>query len=164
MAKSDVQRAIEQEEVEALRALLLAKAAIRPADLVMAASAASEAVALVTLLLEAGADPNAPDGHGTPPLHAAIDANRPGTASAEVIALLVRAGADVHARGQYGWSALQRAVARGEAGEVEALLEAGARVEETFPEGSPPTFRGRPLLAFAKHDPAMAALLRGARA
>jgi ankyrin repeat protein len=60
--------------------------------------------ATVARLLELGADPNAPDKNGTPPLHRAIR-NR----SAAAVAALLAGGADPHLRNGKGSSVMQLA-------------------------------------------------------
>lgn len=171
MAKRALERAIEQEDVAEVEALLAADPdeARRPLGrgetyLMRAARASDAGPALVKLLLGAGADVLARDALGATALHWAIDANRPAEAGAEVVELLVRAGADLEATGQYGWTALHFAVERGGAAEVEALLEAGARLPERFPEASPGFCRGKRLLDLARGDPAKLDALRRAGA
>lgn len=166
MAKTELQRAIEDGDVERTRALLAA----RPEDarggvnLHLAAAAPERATELVEALLAAGADVDARDAHGMTALHHAIGANRAAADGARVIEVLVRAGADVEAQGQYGWTPLLYAVERGEVEEVEALLDAGARVDVVYPDESPGFARGLTLLGMARADRAKVELLRRAGA
>ena len=77
----------------------------------------NDAVA-ITLLLEAGANPNARDATGEAPLHWAV--------GAETLATLLDAGADPNARDDEGETPLYRAVDREDGAAVTALLNAGA--------------------------------------
>lgn len=164
MAKSELQRAIEDGDVERARALLATHPEQAGEHLALAAGATERAPELVVALLAAGADPNVRDAHGLTALHRAIDANRPPAEGARVIKILVRAGADVEAPGQYGWTPLQLAVERGGFEEVEALVAAGARADVVYPDASPAFARGRSLLDMARGDPGKLELLRRAGA
>lgn len=86
-------------------------------------AAASGAIAEVTLLLEAGADPSAQDENGWSPLHFAAQAS-----SAEVTRVLITAGATVDLRDLNGNTPLGKAVfsSRGEGAVIKLLREAGA--------------------------------------
>ncbi len=113
--------------------------------------------ALISLLLEAGADVRARDDDGYMPLHLAA---RYGTA--EAVRALLRAGAAVDARARgfsihYGWdwTPLHLAVANNPDPEVAALLlEAGANPRARGYEGETPIH-----MAAGNEDPALAALL-----
>jgi hypothetical protein len=74
---------------------------------------------LVRVLLAAGADPNARNGHHEAPLHRAGGAT-------EVIGLLLDAGADLHALDGWGQNALSLAVRYGDEAAVRFLLARGA--------------------------------------
>lgn len=172
MAKDDLQRAIEDDDVEAALARLaacpeLARVTLKRGRtyLMDAAGLGEEAARLVTALLEAGADPNARSDDAMSPILSAIDANRPPSEGAKVIEALVLGGADVEQIGPYGWSPLMFAVERGGWEEVEALIAAGARVDGRYPADSPLAFaRGATLLSMAKGDERKQELLRGASA
>jgi ankyrin repeat protein len=75
--------------------------------------------------LSAGADPNAKDDRGVPPL---IYAGR--MAQADVVRLLVAAGADVNASPEYDTTPLISAVTGGSIEAVKILLTAGARIDQ----------------------------------
>lgn len=76
------------------------------------------------LLLDLGADVNAPDTLGFTPLHfAACDGKE------ELLGLLLAHGADVSRRDDDGWTALHCAASRGKPAAVEILLKAGAPVD-----------------------------------
>jgi ankyrin repeat protein len=85
----------------------------------------------VPLLLEAGLDPNVPDGDGETPLHLAVRAN-----SMETVDALLRTGAWVNARNFDAETPLDVAVAsaddtgRSHREMIRLLLEAGARPEQ----------------------------------
>ncbi len=80
--------------------------------------------AVIGLLVEAGADPNALAAEGTTPLHAAVDLNE----NLRVIEALARAGADPNRQDHYGWMPLHVAVVdpHHAAGITETLLKIGA--------------------------------------
>ena len=86
--------------------------------------------AIVSLLVQAGADVNARDGSGGSPLHSAAR----GTNNPAMIAALIEAGAELDAwtgrgyHGDDGLTPLHEAVASGHAAVVAALLAAGADV------------------------------------
>ena len=77
---------------------------------------------IVRLLLQAGADPNAPDDSGLTPLHAGAWNSNP-----MVVSHLLDAGADLNARENDGYTALHYAAAQSGNGRVvKALLDRGA--------------------------------------
>ncbi len=76
---------------------------------------------IIRLLLEAGADPNAPDDYGSTPLHdAAYNDN------AIVSSVLLDAGARPNVRNNRGWTPLHSAVLSGNRLTVSILLDSGA--------------------------------------
>ena len=80
----------------------------------------------VTAVLEAGADLDARTEEGVTPLHMAAMRPESQEDMAEVVAALLVAGADLEARTEDGATPLHMAALRGTAGDVKALLEAGA--------------------------------------
>ena len=77
---------------------------------------------IVRLLLQAGADPNAPDDDGLSPLHHGAENSNP-----MVVSHLLDAGADLNARDNDGYTALHWAAAQSGNGRVvKALLDRGA--------------------------------------
>lgn len=77
---------------------------------------------IVRLLLQAGADPNAPDDGGLPPLHHGAENSNP-----MVVSHLLDAGADLNARDNDGYTTLHWAAAQSGNGRViKALLDRGA--------------------------------------
>ena len=77
---------------------------------------------IVRLLLQAGADPNAPDDNGLTPLHRGAENSNP-----MVVTHLLDAGADLNARDNDGYTALHWAAAQsGNDRVVKALLDRGA--------------------------------------
>ena len=77
---------------------------------------------IVRLLLQAGADPNAPDDNGLPPLHWGAENSNP-----MVVIHLLDAGADLNARDNEGYTALHWAAAQSGNGRVvKVLLDRGA--------------------------------------
>ncbi|ARE41912.1 hypothetical protein RGUI_3771 [Rhodovulum sp. P5] len=114
---------------------------------------------MLRLLLEAGADPRIGTPDGLTPLHAIAaypGGREPDNQTAALAQMLVTAGGDIHAVSQpYGWTPLQRALMEGTAGEVGALLRAGADPNAPFGEQSQPWFTpGRLPLQVAGADPA----------
>jgi len=79
------------------------------------------------LLLEMGADPNAPSSNKmkVAPIHSALAHRDAETAAAMVDALLER-NTDVNARQMAGWTPLHQAASRGDFGLVQRLINAGA--------------------------------------
>ncbi len=77
---------------------------------------------IVRLLLQAGADPNAPDDNGLTPLHRGAENSNP-----MVVTHLLDAGADLNARDNDGYTALHWAAAQsGNDRVVKVLLDRGA--------------------------------------
>jgi uncharacterized protein len=110
-----------------------------PTALLTAASRQNAGMA--KLLLEAGADPDIPNGGGDTPLH--IVSVREGgfiqgADPAGFIRLLARYGAKLDAKNARGWTALHSAAAKMETDSVEALLAAGAGVNEADSDGDTP--------------------------
>jgi uncharacterized protein len=94
--------------------------------------------ALVTSLLQTGADANAHDASGTTLLMIAA-----GNGNLEVVTALLAARVDVNAIDERGWSALMKAVYNAELGRgfpdvVQALIDAGANIETTIAYGVRP--------------------------
>ncbi|SIO35811.1 Ankyrin repeat-containing protein [Rhodovulum sp. ES.010] len=119
---------------------------------------------MVSLLLEAGADPSLGVGDGYGALHL-VPAYPWGGEQAATTALiahgLVAAGGDIEATTEsYRWTPLHRAVMEGSAQELEALLRAGADPNRPFDGASEPWFTpGRLPLQIAGHDMAKVRLL-----
>jgi ankyrin repeat protein len=86
-------------------------------------------LAFVHELLEAGADPNADEGDGFPPLIAAFDRDRSDDRR-ELLELLLAHGADVDRHGMNDYTALHLAAGRGDLSVVDLLLEHGADPNE----------------------------------
>ena len=79
--------------------------------------------AVITALIESGADPGAHDEGGGTPLHAAAAAG----SNPSVITALIEAGADPGARGAGGWTPLHVAAIRNsDPAVITALIEGGA--------------------------------------
>jgi hypothetical protein len=107
-----------------VRALLAAGAEPHDVEALFEAVAADQ-VAVVRLLLEHGADPNARDLHGNPVLVRACEGPER-RASRQIVDLLLDAGADINGRGEQ--TPLVHAVAYNRPQLVEALLRRGADV------------------------------------
>lgn len=104
--------------------------------------------ALVTSLLQNGADGNARDATGATPLMMAA-----GSGNLPVVKVLLAAGVDVNAVDERGWGALMKAVYnadldRGFPDVVQALIEAGANIE------APIAYGVRPLMLAAGYGEA----------
>jgi uncharacterized protein len=86
----------------------------------------------IRTLLEIGADPNAPDNDGFPPLIAALSCSRDVVGARrrtdvnEIIRLLVSFKVDVHQRGINDYTPLHMAVAQRNLSAIQLLLEHGA--------------------------------------
>jgi hypothetical protein len=117
-------------------------------------AAAAGCLGIVQTLIEIGADPNATDGGGHPPLYSV--ANECGQGGAEVVRALVAAGADVNAQsGVKRCSALHMAARRGNVELTAALLDCGASIDPPDSQGVTPLGR-----AINCRKPAVAAMLR----
>jgi ankyrin repeat protein len=123
--------------------------------LMHAAACVGRSVAVISAILEAGANVNRQTDEGYTALHCAIDVNGEANLNtAEVIGVLVAAGADLKVRQHYGWTPLLRAVVEGTADEVKALLAAGSDPNETMPFDTLPEFNaGRTTLMAAITNP-----------
>ena len=89
---------------------------------------------IVRLLLQAGADPNAPNDSGLTPLHQGARNNNP-----MVVTHLLDAGADLNARDNDGYTALHWAAAQSGNGRVvKALLDRGADPSAESNDGRTP--------------------------
>lgn len=108
--------------------------------------------AALARLLDAGADVNTADGHGSTP---AMLAARFG--STDALRLLVERGADLSARNHLGATAVRNAVEHKRTEALAVLLAAGADANESYPADADPT----PLIkaASAGSDEAAATLL-----
>lgn len=129
-----------------------------------ALAAEGRSVAMVELLLGAGADPNQGMADGYAPLHG-IPAypwgwEAPGT-TAVLAHVLVEAGARIEApTDAWGWTPLHRAVMEGTAPELDALLRVGADANKPYADHSEPWFSpGRLPLQIAGHDTGKVRLL-----
>lgn len=76
--------------------------------------------AIAQVLLEAGADVQAPDGSGRTPLHLAVERG-----DEEVVAALLARGADPARRDKIGWTPLHHAAAKDQLAIARRLLDAG---------------------------------------
>jgi len=115
----------------------------------------------VRALLEGRADPRARDERGDTPLHVAATPQPDRTAEDchRILAELVAHGADPDARNWFGLAPLHKAAISGHVAALQALLDAGARVDLEGPERA----TALSLAAMSGHAPAVAALLaRGA--
>lgn len=92
---------------------------------------------VLKLLLNEGADPNAPSRNAmkVTPLHSAA-ANREPALSLRMVETLLRAGANPNVQQHGGWTPLQQAAAHGHAGMVELLLSHGADPAMKSDDGS----------------------------
>jgi len=80
--------------------------------------------AFITVLLDAGSNPNYEDHAGFPPIIAALSTDRPDRL--EVIHILLAHGADPDMRGINDWTPLHYAVSRRDAEAIRLLLLSGA--------------------------------------
>jgi ankyrin repeat protein len=80
--------------------------------------------AFITVLLDAGSNPNYEDHGGFPPIIAALSTDRPDRL--EVIHILLAHGADPDMRGINDWTPLHYAVSRRDAEAIRLLLLSGA--------------------------------------
>lgn len=121
------------DSLEAVRLLLDAGATVRTHDdpAVVLAVAAESSPAVLRLLLEYGADPNARRSDGAPAI--VIAAMRK---DASLVDVLLACGADVDAADTRGRTALMHAVERGANGIVVSLLCAGADKDRRAADGS----------------------------
>lgn len=90
-------------------------------------------LAIVRVLLANGADPNDGGNGGFPPLYASVADE--GQGSVEMIQTLIAAGADVHKGWTEGWTPLLVASRYQSAAEVQALLDAGANINDRNSSG-----------------------------
>lgn len=99
---------------------------------------------VLKLLLNEGADPNAPSRNAmkVTPLHSAA-ANREPALSLHMVETLLRAGADPNVQQHGGWTPLQQAAAHGHAGMVELLLSHGADPAMKSDDGSTASDKAR---------------------
>ena len=112
--------------------------------------------AAVGVLLQAGADVNAPQRDGMTPLHWAVYHD-----DSRLAERLVAAGASVQLANRYGVTPLALACANGSGGLVELLLRAGAYPEGALPGGETPLMTASRTGSLAA---VRALLARGARA
>jgi ankyrin repeat protein len=96
-------------------------------------AALQEDVAVLTVLIEAGAKVNAGNDYGYLPLHYAVMAGQ-----YENVALLIEAGTDIDATAAWGNTALHLAASRHRLAEAELLITSGADVNATGSSEAPP--------------------------
>lgn len=76
---------------------------------------------IVTILLDAGADPNTSNASQRTPLHLAVDRNSP-----DMVAALLKAGAKPDAPDTNGWTPLHHAAAKNQLETAKSLIAGGA--------------------------------------
>lgn len=118
--------------------------------------------------MDRGADVNAKTGEGYTALHCAVDVDGEtcrGETPGIIIQMLVDAGSDLEAKQHWGWTPLMRAVLEGTEEEVQALCDAGARVDHIYPDHTlPECKRGDTMLMAAVYDPEKVRILMAAGA
>jgi ankyrin repeat protein len=125
-SKTPLYKAVERRQINGVRLLLDAGADVStryPGEsaTILNLAVKRSSAALVNLLLNHGADPNANAHGGSPPLH---DAARVG--SAPIALLLLNAGASVEATDNYGHTAMHRACQVGSVEVMSLLRDRGA--------------------------------------
>jgi ankyrin repeat protein len=129
--------AAQQAQVDMVKLLLASRAKFHGGELAKAAFAGNqdESLAMVTALIEAGADVNSPDDYGDTALFwASARGNK-----SSVKLLLARPGIKLDTINTDGDTALMVAAERGHAEIVEMLIEAGANVSITDKRGETAT-------------------------
>ncbi len=98
------------------------------------ALARPEQTEIIRLLLELGADPNARNASGAPPLHFLLDVgarNRPDSTVIEAARILIEEGAEADGEDAAGIPPMIRALPRRSIPIIAALIEAGANINVT---------------------------------
>jgi hypothetical protein len=146
-------RAIQSEDVAALRALIAKGAKVNTKDAQgntpLHAAAENWAIDCIEVLLSKGADVNARNAEGKTPFMVA--ANVP-----QALELLLDAGADSNAKDNHGRTALMLASESGEISKVKSLIQHGIDIASASPEGK----TALDIAIQTKHQK-VAALIRG---
>lgn len=174
--RNELREAIWEGELERVREIVESKPELVNAPtedygqtaLIDAVGSAERTPELVEYLLKKGADPTARTREGYTALHCAVDVDGEtchGEMPGQIIRMLIDAGADLEAKQHWGWTPLMRAIVEGVADEVQALCDAGARVDHVFPEHTlPECKRGDTMLMAAVYEPQKVKILMAAGA
>lgn len=119
--------------------------------LLMAAENEFDVRALVTMLLDRGADVHTRDDTGRSPLHRAASVE-----NFETVRILLERGADINARAPLGFTALHDAVFKGRLSTIQMLLDCGADIEAADDMGQNTLHW---IISFPEHAPAVLEIL-----